>query len=84
MCNHENRECAMVVIKDGVWCDPCLVPLVKALNDGGLPTVASCCGHGKLPGKIALKDGRELFILPNFDAAREIEPLFIGRKETDE
>lgn len=71
MCDHENREAAMVVLdpgtperngRDGVWCDPCLAPLVKALNDGGLPTVASCCGHGGRPGFVSLADGRELFI----------------------
>lgn len=71
MCNHENREAAMVVIdpgtperhgRDGVWCDPCLAPLVKALNDGGVRTVASCCGHGAHAGSIALADGRWLHI----------------------
>lgn len=68
MCNHEPPEPAMVVVcraVDGhptVWCDPCLVPLVRALNDGGLPTVASCCGHGRIPGVVALADGRQLTI----------------------
>lgn len=52
----------MIVIQEGVWCDPCLESLVRALNDGSLPTVASCCGHGKRPGNIALADGRQLFI----------------------
>lgn len=75
MCDHPNREAAMVVIKDGVWCDPCLAPLVAALNDGGLPTVASCCGHGSRPGKVALADGRELFIAPSYEAARRLDDL---------
>ena len=87
MCNHENdpggREAAMVVVdpgsperlgRDGVWCDPCLIPLVKALNDGGVRTIASCCGHGHVPfGSIALADGRELLILPDYDSARTAE-----------
>jgi hypothetical protein len=47
-----------------VWCDPCLEPLVRALNEGGVPTVASCCGHGQQPGNIALADGRQLLIWP--------------------
>lgn len=76
MCDHENREAAMIIVSDGVWCDPCLVPLVKALNEGGLPTVASCCGHGKRPGKVSLADGRELFLLPNFEAARALDDHF--------
>ena len=54
-----------------VWCDPCLAPLIRALNDGGIGTVASCCGHnGKgsdrqqtnAPGWVMLRDGRTLFI----------------------
>jgi hypothetical protein len=46
-----------------VWCDPCLEPLVRALNDGGVPTIASCCGHGLLPPNIALADGRVVVVV---------------------
>ncbi len=46
------------------WCwkpvDHCIVSIVRALNEGGVFTVASCCGHGKGPGSILLQDGREL------------------------
>ena len=76
MCEHPNREAAMVVLGPGVWCDPCLAPLVKALNVGHLPTVASCCGHGERPGKVALADGRELFILADFGSARALDDHF--------
>jgi hypothetical protein len=61
-----NREAAMVTIrrdatgKPTIWCDPCIAPLVAALNDAGYPTVASCCGHGTLASTIALTDGRWL------------------------
>jgi hypothetical protein len=55
-----------------VYCDPCIAPLVAALNDGGLPTVASCCGHGKSVGSIALRDGRELIIAATFQEAHRI------------
>ncbi len=81
MCNHENREAAMVIVdpgtperngRDGVWCDPCLEPIVRALNEGGVRTVASCCGHGRSHGNIALADGRELIIMPDFDSARAL------------
>jgi len=77
MCDHPNREAAMVVIErdeDGrptIWCDPCIAPLVRALNEGGLPTVASCCGHGKLPSRIALADGREVVIVGGICQATE-------------
>lgn len=77
MCDHANREAAMTVIaRDDngtptAWCDPCLAPLIEALNAGGIPTVASCCGHDgrgsdglqtDAPGWIVLSDGRTLTI----------------------
>lgn len=82
MCDHPEREKAMVVVRRDytgrptVWCDPCLVPLVRALNDGGIGTVASCCGHGHRPGVVALADGRELLIAPDFETAREVGRAF--------
>lgn len=63
-------------LRPAIWCDPCLVPLIQALNDGGVSTVASCCGHGHRPGSVMLEDGRELCILPNFEAARELDDHF--------
>lgn len=85
MCNEANREAAMVVIRRNtagtptVWCDPCIEPMVRALNDGGITTVASCCGHGKGLATIALADGREIFIAENFDSARQIDQMFISK-----
>ena len=94
MCDHENRERAMITIRkgtperlgrDGIWCDPCLVPLVTALNDGGLPTTASCCGHGETDrlGWVQLKDGRVLVIAPDLAAAHRVEDGYarVGRGE---
>lgn len=75
----DSRESRMVVIERDeagtptVWCDPEIVDLVTALNKGGIPTVASCSGHGVIWGNIALRDGRELFIAPDFEAARAFE-----------
>lgn len=74
-----SRESKMVVVerdeagKPTVWCDPEIVDLVTALNKGGIPTVASCSGHGVMWGNIALLDGRELFIAPDFNSAREFD-----------
>ena len=56
--------------------DSCIAPLVKALNGAGLETVASCCGHGKQPGTIALTDGREIRIMPDYESARQVDKLF--------
>lgn len=76
-----SREQQMLVLeRDGsgkptVWCDPEIADLVSALNLFGVPTVASCSGHGERPGNIALRDGRELIVMPNYDAARRAEAL---------
>lgn len=59
-----------------VTVDACLAPLIAALNLGGYPTVASCCGHGHRPGNIALKDGRELCILPDYETGRRMDRTF--------
>ena len=56
--------------------DQCIKSLIEALNASGLETVASCCGHGKTLGNIVLKDGREIFIVPDFNTARRIESQF--------
>lgn len=56
--------------------DPCIAPLVKALNDGGFLTTSSCCGHGHRPGTITIKDGKELIIMKDFETARSIDYLF--------
>lgn len=50
--------------------DECIAPVVDALNRAGVPTLASCCGHGGI-GSIILEDGRELVIAPDRNIARE-------------
>lgn len=42
--------------------DRCIAPLVRALQDGGIDMLGSCCGHGHSPGQIVLADGRRLVI----------------------
>jgi len=65
-----------------VWCDYCLAPIIKALNEIGLKTIASCCGHLVRPASIILEDNREILIMP-YDIARKIDKLWppINRKE---
>ena len=41
--------------------DTCIADIVQALNNAGIDTVGSCCGHGKKPGVIHLY-GRSLYI----------------------
>lgn len=55
--------------------DKCIVEIIKALNSAGHETVASCCGHGKQPIRISLKDGREIFIT-DYNKAQKISELF--------
>jgi len=42
--------------------DFCIADIVAALNAANIITVASCCGHGKIPARIDLEDGREIMI----------------------
>ena len=55
------------------YVDKCIANLIQALNDGGVSTVASCCGHGKGFGNIILRDGRELIIMPDYESSRRAE-----------
>lgn len=81
----ESRESRMVTLRrkpDGtpsVWCDPEIADLVSALNAGGVPTVASCSGHGERPGITSLADGRELIIARHYAEARAIESAWNSR-----
>ena len=45
--------------------DWCIHRIVSALNAGGIRTMASCCGHKKMHGRIDLADGRILAIFEN-------------------
>lgn len=80
LCN-QDRESKMVTVgwqSNGkvIFCDPCIAPLVKALNDAGIKTIASCCGHGHRPPSIILSDGREIIIARDRDEAELIHNLF--------
>ena len=56
--------------------DACIARLIQALNDGGFQTIASCCGHGVQPAVIALEDGRELIVMPDYESSRELDDLW--------
>ncbi len=56
-----------------VGIDSCIAPLVKALNDVGLMTESSCCGHGKGPATIALPDDQWLIVLPKDEAFKLLD-----------
>ena len=56
--------------------DSCIASIIQALNDGGIETVASCCGHGNRPGVIHLGDGRELWIVPDYETGKELDKRY--------
>lgn len=58
--------------------DACIAPIVQALNDAGIETIASCCGHGKIFGSIVLKDKREILIVNNYHETRLLESIYLG------
>jgi len=42
--------------------DFCIADIVCSLNASNIITVASCCGHGEIDGRIDLEDGRIIII----------------------
>lgn len=70
------RNQAKMPINGRVQCiDWCIHHIVAALNAGGVQTTDSCCGHEKMPGYIALKDGRVLAIFSSGEEARMYDSL---------
>lgn len=60
-----------------VGVDSCIALIVTILNDNGILTDASCCGHGKMFGSIILADGRELLISPDRETTLRAEKILI-------
>lgn len=48
------RDAGVLRLSDGrvVEVDACIAPLLQALNDAGIQTIDSCCGHGKREASI--------------------------------
>jgi hypothetical protein len=36
--------------------DFCIADLIQIMNNNGIETINSCCGHGKIPASILIKD----------------------------
>lgn len=58
-------HCILITVGNKVaFCDYCVAPFVVALNAGGIRTLASCCGHGKIDMSIIVeKDYNEYEII---------------------
>ena len=63
-CDFGEYRCQVPMPINGRRCDidMCIADIVAALNAADITTLASCCGHGKINGVIALADGREISI----------------------
>ena len=78
--NHDKDINNLVIMeinnkKTGI--DKCISSLIKALNNANLMTIASCCGHNKIPGDIFLEDGRILAIFKSREHYEEYMPHFV-------
>ena len=62
--------------------DFCISYIVAALNAANIETMASCCGHGKMPGSIILEDGREIIIVKNAEERNKIFKIMKKEKQT--
>lgn len=73
-CDFGEFTCQVTMPINGkVQCvDLCISHIVAALNAGGIETIASCCGHGKIDGDIILADGREL-VIRKFDPKNHVK-----------
>jgi len=63
--------------------DACIAPIVKAMNENGIYTRASCCGHGKEMGRISLHDGRVIMVDNPKDTERHRAVLDYKEVELD-
>lgn len=61
--------------------DSCIHRIVLALNDAGVTTVSSCCGHGHQPGQIVLDDGRTLLVVVDGRHEPDLSALMAGVNE---
>lgn len=59
--------------RDDMPIDACIADIVQALNDAGIYTAGSCCGHGQYHGYIALHDGRWITLPKTNQSAEERE-----------
>ena len=56
--------------------DACIAPLVQLLNDFGIETIASCCGHGKTAESSIIISARSLKLLQREDGSFRAHLVF--------
>jgi len=60
----EGTKRKVIIEGEEVMIDACLAPLIQTLNDFGLRTIASCCGHGRTEYSYIRIDPRNVGMLP--------------------
>ncbi len=71
MCD-ETRKVHLMTHKD-VQVDSCIARFVQALNDAGIMTTTSCCGHGERDGSFLTHSEDEYRLVIIVDAATSRE-----------
>jgi hypothetical protein len=82
MCKLGEEE--KINLKDGrgVMVDRCLAPYIQALNDSGIVTGISCCGHGEQDGFIlAQKDGKYRLLIMVEEGEKSLERFGNGFRQ---
>ncbi|MCJ7816345.1 MAG: hypothetical protein MUP55_00675 [Candidatus Aenigmarchaeota archaeon] len=51
-------KCSIPHKRDPHFLDPCLIPFLMMLRKCGVKTLSSCCGHGKYPATVVIRDSR--------------------------
>ena len=56
--------------------DSCIAPLVQMLNDYGVETTASCCGHGKVKASSIVLSSKSIRLLSREDGSLRAHLVF--------
>jgi hypothetical protein len=80
-CGKPDQIIELKASKVSACIDHCIAPLVKMLNDNGIGTLTSCCGHGNWAGWIGLDDGRYLMIAESWGEFNGVHHLTMRDKK---
>lgn len=65
--------CGGSLVMKRIAIDRCISSIVCALNDAGMRTVSSCCGHGRIPASIILEDDSWIVVMDRKTASAFFE-----------
>lgn len=82
----EVRLCKPTVVqrRTAIKIDACIAPLVQTLNDCGIETTASCCGHGKTEESGIVLSAQSLKIVPREDGSFRVHLVFPYKEGADD